>query len=155
MGYAVQEFRTNGESTIAVLTVLAQHLEKQRSCVDVAKAVSVLAVIGSVAGDRGRYSNYLYGAAKAAVDTFASGLRARLFHAGVHVLTIKPGFVATAMTAGLELPKKLVVTPETVAKLIERAVAKKKNVAYVPGFWRLIMLIIQHVPESVFKRMKM
>jgi decaprenylphospho-beta-D-erythro-pentofuranosid-2-ulose 2-reductase len=145
--YAVQELRTNGESAIAVLTVLAQRFEAQRS--------GVLAVIGSVAGDRGRFSNHLYGAAKAAVDVFASGLRARLFHAGVHVLTIKPGFVATAMTAGLDLPQKLVATPEAVAELIERAVTRKKNVVYVPGFWRFIMLIIRHVPEFVFKRMKM
>ncbi|GHU06674.1 short-chain dehydrogenase [Betaproteobacteria bacterium] len=143
--YAVSEFRTNGESVIACLALLAKRFEQQGN--------GVIAVIGSVAGDRGRASNYLYGSAKAAVDAFASGLRGRMFKAGVHVLTIKPGFVATPMTQGLPLPEKLVATADEVAGKIKKAVEKKKNVAYVPGFWRLILLVIRSIPESVFKRL--
>ncbi len=112
----------------------------------------VLAVIGSVAGDRGRGSNYLYGAAKAALDAYASGLRARMFKAGVHVLTIKPGFVATPMTANLDLPARMTAQPERVAEDIVRAVAHKRDILYTPGFWRLIMIIIKFVPTALFKR---
>lgn len=145
--YAIAEFRTNAESVIACLSALAQRFEQQGK--------GVLAVIGSVAGDRGRSSNYLYGAAKAAIDTFASGLRARLFKGGVHVLIIKPGFVATAMTADLNLPARLTATPDTVACDIQKAIAKLKEVLYTPWFWRWIMLIIRWLPAAIFKRMKL
>jgi len=145
--YGIREFRVNGESVIAAMAVLGQRLQTQGR--------GVLAVIGSVAGDRGRGSNYLYGSAKAAVDAFASGLRARLFKAGVHVLTIKPGFVATPMTAGLDLPARLTAQPDKVAQDIVRAVARKQDVLYTPGFWRLIMLIIRLVPNPIFKRSRM
>ncbi|MGA9032917.1 MAG: SDR family oxidoreductase [Sulfuricaulis sp.] len=144
--YAIAEFRTNAESVIACLVGLAGRFETQGK--------GVIAVIGSVAGDRGRTSNYLYGAAKAAIDTYASGLRARLFKSGVHVLTIKPGFVATSMTAGLNLPARLTATPESVAQDIHRAIAKRKDVLYTPWFWILIMLIIRSLPAAIFKRMK-
>jgi len=147
IGYAVGEFRTNGESTIACLESLAGCFESQRE--------GVLAVIGSVAGDRGRSSNYLYGAAKAAVAAAASGLRGRLQQAGVHVLTIKPGFVDTPMTRDLSLPAALVAAPEKVAADIVRAVDKKRNVLYTPWFWRFIMLVITHIPEFAFKRLKL
>jgi short-subunit dehydrogenase len=143
--YAVSEFRTNGESVVACLALLANRFERQRN--------GVIAVIGSVAGDRGRASNYLYGSAKAAVATFASGLRGRMFKAGVHVLTIKPGFVATPMTQGLPLPEKLVATADEVAVKIKKAVEKKKEIAYVPGFWGLILFVIRSIPESVFKHL--
>jgi short-subunit dehydrogenase len=143
--YAIDEFRTNGESVIACLALLANRFEQQGN--------GLIAVIGSVAGDRGRASNYLYGSAKAAIDAFASGLRARMFKVGVHVLIIKPGFVATPMTQGLPLPEKLVATADEVAAKIKKAVEKKKNVAYVPGFWRLILFIIKNIPESMFKRL--
>jgi decaprenylphospho-beta-D-erythro-pentofuranosid-2-ulose 2-reductase len=144
--YAIAEFRNNAESVIACLTLLAQSFEKQGK--------GVIAVIGSVAGDRGRASNYLYGSAKAAIDTYASGLRARLFAVGVHVLTIKPGFVATPMTANLNLPARLTVTPDRVAKDIQLAIVKRKDVLYTPWFWGLIMLIIRCVPTLIFKRLK-
>lgn len=146
ISYAIAEFRTNAESAIACLAGLAQRFEPQGK--------GVIAVIGSVAGDRGRASNYLYGAAKAAIDTYASGLRAKLFNSGVHVLTIKPGFVATSMTADLNLPEKLTVTPESVACDILSAISKRKDVVYTPWFWNWIMLIIRWIPPVIFKRMK-
>jgi NAD(P)-dependent dehydrogenase (short-subunit alcohol dehydrogenase family) len=109
--------------------------------------------VSSVAGDRGRIGNYVYGSAKAGFATYLSGLRNRLTRAGGHVVTVKPGFVDTAMTWGLP-GMFLVAAPEAVADDILRAVRKKKNVIYTPGFWRWIMLIITHVPEPVFKKMK-
>jgi hypothetical protein len=144
--YLIREFRTNAESVIACLAALAQRFELQGS--------GVLAVIGSVAGDRGRASNYAYGAAKAAVHAFASGLRAQLFRHGVHVITIKPGFVATQMTAQLNLPALLTAEPDAVAARIQAAIDRRRNVVYTPGFWWLIMVIIRLVPERLFKRLK-
>lgn len=141
---AVKEFNTNAMSVIALLTPLANLLESQRH--------GALAVISSVAGDRGRPSNYLYGSAKAALSAFLEGLRARLYKAGVHVLTVKPGFVATPMTAGLPLPGPLVASPERVARDIVRAIEKRRNVLYTPWFWSGIMLIIRSVPQFLFKR---
>lgn len=109
--------------------------------------------VGSVAGDRGRLGNYVYGAAKAAFHTYLSGLRNRLGRSGAHVVTVKPGFVDTAMTWGLP-GLFLVAPPGAVAEAILRAVDRRRNVIYVPGFWRLIMLIIRAIPEPVFRRMK-
>ena len=146
VSYAISEFRTNAESVISCLTALANLFEKQGN--------GVIAVIGSVAGDRGRASNYLYGSAKAALDTFASGLRARLFKKGVHVLTIKPGFVATAMTQDLNLPAILTVMPDRVAMDIVTAINNRKDVIYTPWFWFWIMLVIRWLPAPIFKRMK-
>ncbi|WP_413876928.1 SDR family NAD(P)-dependent oxidoreductase [Albidovulum sp.] len=109
--------------------------------------------VGSVAGDRGRLGNYVYGAAKAGFATYLSGLRNRLTRAGGHVVTVKPGFVDTAMTWGLP-GLFLVASPEAVAADLLKAVRKKRNVIYTPFFWRWIMLIIRHIPEPVFKKMK-
>jgi short-subunit dehydrogenase len=147
LDYALAQLRINGVSAIACMAVLAQRMEPQGQ--------GVIAVIGSVAGDRGRGSNYTYGAAKAAVDIYAAGLRHRLYACGIHVLTIKPGFVATPMTAGLDLPAKLTVTPEVVAADIQRAIERRKNVLYTPWFWAVIMLIIRWVPSAVFHRSKL
>ena len=108
--------------------------------------------IGSVAGDRGRIGNYVYGSAKAGFHTYLSGLRNRLTRSGGHVVTVKPGFVDTAMTWGIE-GMFLVATPEKVAKDLLRAVDKKKNVIYTPFFWRYIMLIIRSIPEFIFKKL--
>lgn len=108
--------------------------------------------IGSVAGDRGRISNYTYGAAKAGFHTFLSGLRNRLNRSGGHVVTVKPGFVDTAMTWGLP-GLFLVATPEAVAEDLWRAVKKRRNTIYTPWFWRYIMLIIRSIPEPIFKKM--
>jgi short-subunit dehydrogenase len=144
---ALQEFSSNGLSVIALLTLLANRMEAQHS--------GTIAVISSVAGDRGRPSNYLYGTAKAAVTTFCEGLRARLFKSGVHVLTIKPGFVDTPMTHGLPLPGLLVAKPEQVAKDIRSAIVKRKNVVYTPWFWFGIMTVIKSIPNFLFKRMSL
>ena len=145
-GLALREFDTNATSTIALLTVLAQRLQDRRG--------ATLAAISSVAGDRGRASNYLYGAAKAAVSAFLSGLRQRLTPAGVNVLTIKPGFVDTPMTR--EFKKgALWAKPDAVARGILRAVDKRRGVAYLPFFWWGVMTIIKHIPEFVFRRVKL
>lgn len=141
----LQELNTNGISTIALLTEIANIFETQK--------VGTIGVISSVAGDRGRPSNYVYGAAKAAVSTFLEGLRARMFKVGVHVLDIRPGFVATPMTQGLDLPKALTVSPEVVAGDIVKAFDKKKDIIYTPFFWRYIMLIIKLIPNKIFKRL--
>lgn len=143
---ALTEFSTNGTSTIALMTSLASRLEAQKR--------GVLAVISSVAGDRGRQSNYLYGAAKAAVNTFASGLRQRLSKLGVTVITIKPGFVDTPMTRNFR-KNALWAKPDAIAGGIVRAADRESSVVYLPGFWGIIMLIIRNIPEPIFKRLKL
>ncbi|MEE4888361.1 SDR family oxidoreductase [Pseudomonas alliivorans] len=147
VGLALQEFITNSASVIALLTLLARHFEVQRC--------GTLAVISSVAGERGRPSNYLYGSAKAAVSTFCDGLQARLFKVGVHVLTIKPGFVDTPMTRGLSLPAALLAQPEQVAERIVNGIARQATSLYAPGFWALIMLVIRSIPQPMFKRLNL
>lgn len=119
-----------------------------------ARAGGTVVGVASVAGDRGRPSNYTYGAAKAAFATYLSGLRARLTRAGGHVVTVKPGFTDTAMTWGVE-GMFLVASPEKVARDILKAVERKKNVVYTPGFWRLIMGIIKLIPEPLFKKLSL
>jgi short-subunit dehydrogenase len=108
--------------------------------------------VGSVAGDRGRASNYAYGAAKAGLEAFLSGLRARLFRKGVHVATVKPGFVRTRMTAGMALPGLLTAEPEEVAAAVVRAEREWLGVVYVRPVWRLIMAVVRGLPEPLFKR---
>lgn len=110
--------------------------------------------ISSVAGDRGRQSNYVYGAAKGALSLFLQGLRNRLYTSGVRVITIKPGFVDTAMTFGLP-GLFLVTSPQSIGECIVRALDKSADVVYLPWFWRYIMLIIKHIPEPIFKRMRL
>lgn len=142
----LEELRTNAVSTIALLTLLATRFEAQGG--------GSIAVITSVAGDRGRQSNYVYGTAKAAVDTFLEGLRQRLHKSGVQVTTIKPGFVDTPMTAAFA-KGALWAKPDAVARHIHRAIARGVDVAYVPPFWRAIMLVIRGIPRRVFKRLKL
>ena len=110
--------------------------------------------IASVAGDRGRQSNYVYGAAKGALGLYLQGLRNRLFASGVRVITIKPGFVDTAMTYGLP-GLFLVASPQDIGERIVASLGKSADVVYLPWFWRYIMLIIKHIPEPIFKRMKL
>lgn len=142
----LQEFTTNALSYISLLTLLAERFEQQRR--------GCIAVISSVAGDRGRGSNYVYGAAKGSVSLFTSGLRARLSQAGVAVVTIKPGFVDTPMTAHLK-KNPLYASPENVGKRIYTAMLKGEDIVYVPWFWRYIMWIIRHIPERVFKKLSL
>lgn len=115
----------------------------------------LIAGISSVAGERGRQSNYFYGSAKAGFTAYLSGLRNRLFHKDIHVLTVQPGFVYTKMTENIPLPGMLTAKPEVVADVIYRAVNNKRNVVYVKWFWRWIMLIIRCIPEPIFKKLKL
>ena len=141
-----RSLRTNLLSPIAFLTWLANYFEKRRA--------GNITVIASVAGDRGRQSNYIYGAAKGGLATYLQGLRNRLSFAGVSVTTIKPGFVDTPMTQ--HLPKgPLFAGAGVVGKRIYRAMLRGESVVYTPWFWRLIMLIIQHIPEAIFKKLRL
>jgi short-subunit dehydrogenase len=144
--YALREFAVNGTATIALAGLIAQRLEEQGH--------GTLAVISSVAGDRGRASNYLYGSAKAAVSTYLSGLRQRLHGRGVSVVTLKPGFVDTPMTAAFR-KGLLWATPERVARGIVHAIDRRHAVVYLPWFWRGIMGVIRCMPEFVFQRVKL
>ncbi|MFN9677831.1 MAG: SDR family oxidoreductase [bacterium] len=143
---ALASFDTNARSVLALLLLLAARLESQGS--------GSLAVISSPAGDRGRQSNYVYGAAKASVSVLAAGLRHRLAARGVRVLTILPGFVDTPMTSGSR-KGPLWASAEKVAADIERAIDGGFGVVYTPWFWRWIMLLIRHVPERVFIRTRL
>lgn len=142
-----QEIETNALSVINLLTLLANRFEQQQR--------GVIAVISSVAGDRGRQSNYVYGAAKGMVTLFLQGLRNRLAKANVDVVTIKPGFVDTPMTAAFDKGGPLWAEPEQIAKGIIKAMQKGKGEVYLPWFWWGIMLIIKHIPEAIFKRMSL
>lgn len=142
----LQELNTNAISVISLLTLLANHFEQQKH--------GTIAVISSVAGDRGRQSNYVYGTAKGAVSIFLQGLRNRLHDKGVQVLTIKPGFVDTPMTAQFR-KGMLWASPETIAKCITKSISNGANVVYAPGFWSAIMMLITSLPEPFFKRLKL
>ncbi len=140
----LKEFQTNCLSVISLLTLLANYFEQQhRGCI---------AVISSVAGDRGRQSNYVYGSSKAAVSAFLQGLRGRLAKANVAVVTIKPGFVDTPMTAHVK-KGLLFASAQTVGEGAYKAMKARKEVVYLPGFWRMIMLIVKSIPEQVFKKL--
>jgi short-subunit dehydrogenase len=141
----VRELQTNAVGTIALLTLLARMMEVRKH--------GTIAVISSVAGDRGRPSNYVYGSAKAAVTTFCEGLRGRLFRSGVHLLTVKPGMVDTPMTGGMELPKLLLARPEQVAGDIVAGIEKGWDVLYTPWYWRYVMTAIVHIPVKIFRKL--
>ncbi|MDC0505807.1 SDR family NAD(P)-dependent oxidoreductase, partial [Amylibacter sp.] len=143
---AAQVMRSNFEGPASILGVLANRFEQRGS--------GTLVGISSVAGERGRATNYVYGSAKAGFTAFLSGLRNRLAKRGVHVVTVLPGFVATQMTEGMDLPVKLTAGPNEVADAIARAVKLKKDMIYVKPLWQVIMMIIRNIPERVFKRMK-
>jgi short-subunit dehydrogenase len=136
----------NFTAVVSLLTPLADHLE--------GRGAGFICVVSSVAGDRGRQSNYVYGAAKGGLTVYLQGLRNRLFPAGVRVVTVKPGFVDTRMTFGLP-GTFLVAPPERVAAGIVKAIDRGADEVYLPGFWRPVMMAIRAVPERIFKRMKL
>lgn len=138
---------TNFLSPACLLTALAGRME--------AAGRGTLAVVTSVAGDRGRASNYVYGAAKGGLSTFLEGLRHRLAPSGVIVLDIRPGLVDTPMTAGMRKGGPLWATPERVARDIERAIRARRSVLYTPWFWRWIMLAVRALPEPLFHRLRL
>lgn len=140
----LEELTTNFTSVISLLTILANYFEQQKH--------GCIAVVSSVAGDRGRRSNYVYGTAKGAVSIFLQGLRSRLSESGVVVITVKPGLVDTPMTSSLK-KGLLFAQPGKVGKGIYQAMMKGKEVVYLPWFWRPIMAIVKSIPESVFKKM--
>ena len=146
--YLAGELNSNFTST----SLWAQCLG-ERMAADSASG-GTIAVISSVAGDRGRGSNHAYGAAKAGLTAFCSGLRARMAARRVHVVTVKPGFIDSPMTAHIAKKGALWATPDAIARGVISAIDHKRNVVYLPSFWRFIMLIITHVPEGIFKRLK-
>ncbi|QFI70458.1 Sorbitol-6-phosphate 2-dehydrogenase (plasmid) [Sinorhizobium alkalisoli] len=139
--------RSNYEGPANILALLANRFEERGS--------GTLVGLSSVAGARGRATNYVYGSAKAGFTAFLSGLRSRLAKRGVHVVTVLPGYVATKMSEGMNLPARLTAQPSEVAESIVVAVERKKNVIYVRPVWRMIMLIIRLIPERLFKRVRM
>ena len=143
-----QMIQTNFTSVVSLMNLLAEYFVQQKA--------GYLAAISSVAGDRGRQSNYLYGSTKAALSAYLQGLRNRLYTKGVHVLTIKPGMVDTPMTDGLVNPDSfLVSSPQQVARDIDRALQSQKNILYTPRKWWWVMCVIRWLPEQVFKRLKL
>jgi decaprenylphospho-beta-D-erythro-pentofuranosid-2-ulose 2-reductase len=140
----IEELTINFMSVISLLTILANYFEQQkRGCI---------AVVSSVAGDRGRRSNYVYGTAKGGVSIFLQGLRSRLSTSGFTVITVKPGLVDTPMTASLK-KGLLFAQPARVGKGIYEAMMKGKEVVYLPWFWRPIMAVVRSLPEPVFKKL--
>jgi len=142
----LEEFTTNCIGVISLLTLLANYFELQKH--------GCIAVVSSVAGDRGRGSNYVYGTAKGALSIFLQGLRNRLYRSGVTVLTIKPGLVETPMTAAIK-KGLLFAQPRKVGQGIYDAIKKHKEVVYLPWFWRPIMLVLKSLPESIFKKLSL
>jgi len=143
---AERVLRTNLLAPVSLLTRATQRMEAQRA--------GCLVALSSVAGDRGRASNPVYGASKAGLTAFLSALRNRLYRTGVRVVTVKPGFVDTPMTA--HLPKNpLYASPERVARDIVRAVDRGRDVVYTPWWWRMVMFVVRTIPERIFKRLSL
>ena len=136
---------TNYTGSVTILNEIANLLEKNNS--------GIIIGISSIAGNRGKKSNYIYGSAKAGFTAYLSGLRNRLHPSGVHVLTVLPGYVNTKMIAGKNFPKLLVAEPELVASSIYEAALERKNILYSKSIWRYIMLIISHIPEFIYKKL--
>jgi short-subunit dehydrogenase len=138
---------TNFTGAVSILNLFAQAMEERNS--------GCIIGISSVAGERGRQSNYFYGSAKAGFSAFLDGMRHRLIKSGVHVMTVKPGFMRTKMTEGLDLNPRLTAEPDYVAEKIFKAYNKKKNSLYVSPIWKWIMLIIRNIPERIFLKTKL
>jgi decaprenylphospho-beta-D-erythro-pentofuranosid-2-ulose 2-reductase len=146
LDHATWIMRSNYEGPSLILGLIANRF--------LARGHGTIVGISSVAGDRGRASNYAYGSAKAGFTAFLSGLRNRCAGKGVHVMTVKPGFVRTRMTAGLKLPGLLTAEPSEVAASIFAATTRRRNVVYVKPIWSLLMVVIGAIPEPLFKRMR-
>lgn len=144
---AARVLRSNFEGPALLFAEIANRFETRGS--------GTLVGISSVAGERGRATNYVYGSAKAGYTAFLSGLRNRLAQKGVHVVTVLPGFVNTAMTAGMDLPGALTAEPGEVGRAIADAVQTRRNVIYVRPVWRVIMALIRAIPERLFKKMSL
>ena len=142
---AISVMRTNYEGPVSIFTDLANRFAE--------RGFGTLVGVSSVAGERGRAANYFYGSAKAGFTTFLSGLRNRLYNQNVHVVTVLPGFVATQMTADMDFPVKLTAQPKEVAIAIEKAIRKRRNIIYVRPIWRFLMIVINNIPERLFKKM--
>lgn len=140
------EIKTNSLSTISLLTHIANRFEMKKK--------GTIAVISSVAGDRGRASNYIYGSTKAMITAFTSGLRQRLYKSNVAVVTIKPGFVDTPMTASFK-KGLLRAKPADVAAKIVRAIDNRKDEVYVPAFWWAVTAVIKTIPTKIFKSIRL
>lgn len=138
---------TNYTGAVSILNIVAADYMQRGS--------GMIVGISSVAGDRGRGSNYLYGSAKAGFTAYLSGLRNRAFKKGVTVITVKPGFAATRMTAHLNLPPALTASPDQVAAAVVKGMDRKKNTVYVKGLWKWMMLVIGMIPENVFKKLSL
>jgi short-subunit dehydrogenase len=138
---------TNYLGAVSILELVAADFQ--------ARGHGFIITISSVAGERGRQSNYLYGSAKAALTVYLSGLRNRLFKHNVHVMTVLPGFIRTKMTQSMELPERLTATPEEISNDVYNAYVKKKATLYTKWFWRWIMLVIKSIPEALFKRLNL
>jgi short-subunit dehydrogenase len=144
--HATTIMRSNYEGPSLILGLFADKF--------LARGSGTIVGVSSVAGDRGRASNYVYGSAKAGFSAFLSGLRARASRGGVDVITVKPGFVRTKMTEGMKLIGPLTVEAPVVGEAILNAVQQHTDVVYVSGKWRLVMFIIKALPEAVFKKLK-
>ena len=144
---AMKSINTNYTGAISLIELIAKKMEQ--------KPMGTIVGISSVAGERGRASNYIYGSAKSGFTSYLSGLRSRLYKKNIHVLTVLPGFVATKMTENLKLPPALTTSAEKVAKEIVYSMAKRKNKIFIKPVWRLIMFIICLIPEPIFKRLNL
>ena len=138
---------SNYTGAVSIINVAANDFERRKK--------GTIVGISSVAGERGRQSNYIYGSSKAGFTAYLSGLRNRLFRHGVHVVTVKPGFVRTKMIENISTPGPLTASPKRVAEKVLRAILRKKNSVYILGIWQPIMLIIKMIPEGIFKRLKL
>lgn len=146
MWSAIKIIRSNFEGPANILNLIIKKFEERGS--------GTIIGISSVAGERGRASNYLYGSSKAGFTTFLSGLRNQIKRKDIRIITVLPGFVDTKMTHKFKLPRILTAQPWEVAEAIWQAVKKKRNIIYVKSIWRFIMLIVRNIPEIIFQKLK-
>lgn len=144
---SLKSIQTNFTGLVSILNIISIDFQKRKS--------GIIVGISSVAGDRGRGSNYIYGSSKSAFTSYLSGLRNILSESGVSVITVKPGFIKTKMTIHLNLPNLFTATSEEVSKKIIKSIIRKTNIVYIKWFWRIIMYLIILIPENIFKRLRL